>query len=260
MILVKNKKGFTLIELLVVIAIIAILAAILLPALAKAKMRAQSINCVSNFKQMGMALHIYTDEFTDRLPPGGDVDPMSSNPVGLDLEQAPVYSGTTKSSNFKKWLPYYLATYMSLPAPSDIQQMTNVVKAFICPGYVSSCPGNTDKGTYDPASDNYANAFSYSVTRTNSYPNSQLAPLGYPFGQQGSPGQQALKLSDVTRAGSLSDIWAAGDFDEQAVENPTSLGSKQPYTAKTPVHGRVRNFLYFDCRAGSKSVTTYADY
>jgi prepilin-type N-terminal cleavage/methylation domain-containing protein/prepilin-type processing-associated H-X9-DG protein len=59
----KQKKGFTLIELLVVIAVIAILAALLLPALTRAKATAQSAACKSNLHQIGLALRMYVDDF-----------------------------------------------------------------------------------------------------------------------------------------------------------------------------------------------------
>ena len=68
----KSKRGFTLIELLVVIAIIAILAAMILPALSSAQQKAQSIKCLSNLKQWGLGFTMYAQENSEIVPEEGN--------------------------------------------------------------------------------------------------------------------------------------------------------------------------------------------
>ena len=81
---IVRNRAFTLIELLVVIAIIAILAAMLLPALSKAKIRAQGIACLNNTKQLQLAWIMYTGDFQERVPPNATSPIVGTSVIGTD--------------------------------------------------------------------------------------------------------------------------------------------------------------------------------
>ncbi len=208
-----GRRAFTLMELLVVIGVIAVLAAMLLPALAREKQKTIQIDCLSNLKQLGHALQMYVDDNEDRLP-------------------GPLWNGLQAScdANSSEEFLRYVAPYLGVP---QLSGEPTVVPVAACPGYMGAAPGISKIADME-------GRICYLLNPdVDPLPGTPVRPFGYP-----NPPQEPLKRSQLSQYGSPAGIFAVSDVDKGNVTDPTvGWWCDLPYK---PVHGSTRNQLFFD--------------
>jgi len=228
------QRAFTLLELLVVIAIIGILAALLLPVLAKAKSKGLQTQCLNNLKQVGLAIQLYADDNADSLP-------------GPALFQVP----TSYNSNRLTVLPVYLRHYLALPEPASQDTLNTAWPVITCPAQIRIPVSTARKIT---------RRITYRVKGMINPPNQNSTPFGYPStiiphfrGGRYKP-LKLLNLSGYTS--NPSGVYALRDVDMQA--DSGSLTYWNTVISSQAVHGNdLHNAVFFDWHAESMRGTNW---